>query len=263
VNDDLSRDPLDDELARRLRALGGPDDTRSVLHAMRPRFVAAQRRRRAALASGAAMTAVLLVGTAAALSGGGLGPRVETVPPAEQPSSSSIDGPVLTDDRGNPVVTDDSASGVGPTVATKGDPDDNDGSGGTTDTSPGSGSTPGSGDTAPTRPTTDTTRPPTGSTTTEPDDSTTTTPDPTTTTQPSASTKVCVDPAGNSITVRWNGSELSLVAAVAAAGWARNFDDDFAFDEIRIEFESGASGYRIRGRWHNGAIECSWSTFSP
>ncbi len=272
MNDDLSRDPLDDELARRLRSLSaGPDDTRSVLHAMRPRFVAAQRRRRAAIATSAALATMLVVGAAAALSGGGIGSKIETVPPAGQGASSTgPDRPILTDADGDPIPTDGAAGGPdgggsGGTATTQdgNDPDDTDG--GTTDSSPDGGSTPGTGSTPTTRPPTNTTGPPSGGTTTTPPvgPTTTTQPAPTTTTQPSTVTKTCLDPAGNSITVRWNGTELSLISASPASGWARNFDDDFASDEIRIEFESGANGYRIRGRWHNGAIECSWSTFIP
>ncbi len=261
MNDDLERDELDADVGRRMRSLGnGPDDALSVLHAMGPRFIAAQRRRRAAMATSAAAAVMSLVGIAAALSGGG-GARVDTIPPAA--SSSSLGAPLVTDRDGS-LVTSTSTNGSGGTDSTTGDATSNSsGSPGvSTDTTSGSGAGPnstGGGNAPTTRPSSPGT---TTSTTPSSSGSTTTSAAPTTT-GPSGTTKTCTDPVGNRITVQWNGATISLVSAVAASGWNRNFDDDFDPDEIRIEFESGSSGYRIRGRWNNGAIECSWSAFVP
>lgn len=258
MNDDLHRDETDAELARHLRALGGEadaggrGDTRAVLHAMGPRFASARRRRRAAIAASAAMAVVSVAGVAAALSGGS--PRqVETLP-GNGASSTAPSGPTATDGAGNPIPGTTSPEVNGGTAA----PTTDDGS-----TDGGSTGTPGTGATATTQASSDTTA---ASDTTAggPDGSTSTTADVTTTTSGGgAVTKTCTDAAGNSITVRWNGTALSLISAAAATGWTRNFDDDFSTDEIRIEFESATLGNRIRGRWHNGALECSVSTFTP
>jgi hypothetical protein len=104
MSDDLRRDAVDDELARRFGAPGSAGaDPDVVLDAMRPRLQRARTRRRASIAgavAGTALGAVLLV---VLVSGGGAGVNSVHTPPASNgPTRTLPTAPPATDAGGSP-----------------------------------------------------------------------------------------------------------------------------------------------------------------
>ncbi len=112
MSDELHRDAIDDELARRFGAPDSPGaDPDVVLDAMRPRLERARMRRRASIASavaGTAMAAVLLV---LVLSGGGGGTNSVHTPPASNAPIHTLPPAPSTTDAGGSVTPDDTIVG--------------------------------------------------------------------------------------------------------------------------------------------------------
>jgi hypothetical protein len=104
MSDDLHRDAVDDELARRFGASASPGaDPDVVLDGMRPRLQRARTRRRASLASAVAGTALAAVLLVLMLSGGGGGVNSVRTPPASNgPIHTVPPAPSVTDAGGSP-----------------------------------------------------------------------------------------------------------------------------------------------------------------
>jgi hypothetical protein len=107
MSDELHRDAIDDELARRF---GAPDssgaDPDVVLDAMRPRMERARTRRRASIASAIAGTAMVAVALVLVLSGGGGGTNSVHTPPASNAPIHTLPPAPSTTDTGGSVTPD-------------------------------------------------------------------------------------------------------------------------------------------------------------
>lgn len=195
------------------------DDTESALTTLAPRAHRARRRRRAAaVVAGSGVVALSFVGLATLA--GSSNPNVEIVPPATQPSVTT---PTTDATRGS--TTNPSTPAETPATST-----------------PGSGSRPD--DTAPEDST------PAGSNpSTTPGAGTT----PTSQTTVAGSSEHTYTGTGGSVTVRFDGTALTLVSSRPSAGFTAEVAHEEP-DRIEVRFQSEIHETRIEVRVEGGAL---------
>jgi hypothetical protein len=196
------------------------DDTESALTSLAPRAHRARTRRRAAaVLAGSGVVALSFVGLAALA--GGSNPNVEIVPPATQPSVTT---PTTDGARGSTSTSSTTSETSGASTPTSGSRPDDTGSEVSTPVGSTPGTTPGTG----TTPTSDTTA-----------------------AEPSEHTYTGT---GGSVTVRFDGATLTLVATRPSAGFTSQVAHEEP-DRIEVRFESETHETRIEVRVEDGALE--------